>query len=770
MDVLKADEYYSLADEKFDFDMSLSPDSSRGEEEQEDDGVFVAGLGVSQPPLSGGEEPSFSPSLTDCFERISQEANSLASRLAECPHQEEVGGGESSLQSSPLPHLDPPVEQFVQDPRDKMGLLSLARPSSALSPIKRETFCVRDSPLKLLPPALQTRLLAPPATRPRSRLSTASPAGPQTRTQTRMSLRGKTGLGVLPNKPLPPSTLSGPQRSGPADRPGRFAPPGKGALGPRRGSSRAGSCEDLLSDTASVASDTSDCSLDSSLQGRRARAPPPGKAPPTSTRKGVETRRHASTSSLTSGLSASLTGKPSPGGPRTRRSVMLGKAAEPPAAPAPTTAGARRSLSTTLRRPSEVGARPPSVGGRSTPVKRAEPGTPLSLTPAKRLMEKAPSPRTSLAPSSRPSLAPSTRPSLAPSSRLSLASSSKPSLASSSKPSQASSSRLSQASSSKPSQASSSRPSQASSRPQQQPGTRVKPRAPVVPVAPTPTQLRRLAGPEGVSTPDAPSIKNPKKLVTTCSLDGLPQRAEPPSTPASTCGGAGQQWRPQRSALPTPSGRRLSFLPTMTPRSLPRPAQPARPSCAPPGAPEQEEEEEEEEVFASEIQPFSLEEEEETAPGPPPPTQGSNQQREEKENQEKEEEEEDKHQEREEEKEKEKEKEEEGEGEEEEEEEEEKEKENQADLMELQSVEDLLSTTQHNKNQELMEFPLVDVPAPVRRPDEKLLIDLSNTPDLVRNHSAKPCGGQLIDLSSPLIKWSPEEKQGNTGVLVNISF
>ncbi|CAL8375391.1 unnamed protein product [Arctogadus glacialis] len=756
MDVLKADEYYSLADEKFDFDMSLSPDSSRGEEEQEDDGVFV-----SQPPLSGGEEPSFSPSLTDCFERISQEANSLASRLAECPHQEEVGGGgESSLQSSPLPHLDPPVEQFVQDPRDRMGLLSLARPSSALSPIKRETFCMRDSPLKLLPPALQTRLLAPPATRPRSRLSTASPAGPQTRTQARMSLRGKTGLGVLPNKPPPPSTLSGPQRSGPADRPGRFAPPGKGALGPRRGSSRAGSCEDLLSDTASVASDTSDCSLDSSLQGRRARAPPPGKAPPTSNRKGVETRRPASTSSLTSGLSASLTGKPSPGGPRTRRSVMLGKAAEPPAAPAPTTAGARRSLSTTLRRPSEVGARPPSVGGRSTPVKRAEPGTPLSLTPAKRLMEKAPSPRTSLAPSSRPSLAPSTRPSLAPSSRLSLASSSKPSLASSSKPSQASSSRPSLASSSRPSQASSSRssqasssrPSQASSRPQQQPGTRVKPRAPVVPVAPTPTQLRRLAGPEGVSTPDAPSIKNPKKLVTTCSLDGLPQRAEPPSTPASTCGGAGQQWRPQRSALPTPSGRRLSFIPTMTPRSL---ARPAHPSCAPPGAPEQEEEEEE--VFASEIQPFSLEEEEEeTAPGPPPPTQASNQQREEKENQEKEEEEEDKHQEREEEKEKE--------------EEEEEEKENQADLMELQSVEDLLSTTQHNKNQELMEFPLVDVPAPVRRPDEKLLIDLSNTPDLVRNHSAKPCGGQLIDLSSPLIKWSPEEKQGNTGVLVNISF
>ena len=100
--------------------------------------------------------------------------------------------------------------------------------------------------------------------------------------------------------------------------------------------------------------------------------------------------------------------------------------------------------------------------------------------------------------------------------------------------------------------------------------------------------------------------------------------------------------------------------------------------------------------------------------------------------------------------------------------------------MELQSVEDLLSTTQHNKNQELMEvcvcvfvcvcvcvcvcvssitsrfvfqFPLVDVPAPVRRPDEKLLIDLSNTPDLVRNHSAKPCGGQVSKACVVVCPW-----------------
>ncbi|CAL8291772.1 unnamed protein product [Boreogadus saida] len=120
MDVLKADEYYSLADEKFDFDMSLSPDSSRGEEEEEeqdDDGVFVAGLGGSQPPLSGGEEPSFSPSLTDCFERISQEANSLASRLAECPHQEEEEEEErAAFRAARSPTWTPPWSSLSRTP------------------------------------------------------------------------------------------------------------------------------------------------------------------------------------------------------------------------------------------------------------------------------------------------------------------------------------------------------------------------------------------------------------------------------------------------------------------------------------------------------------------------------------------------------------------------------------------------------------------------------------------------------------------------------
>lgn len=102
---------------------------------------------------------------------------------------------------------------------------------------------------------------------------------------------------------------------------------------------------------------------------------------------------------------------------------------------------------------------------------------------------------------------------------------------------------------------------------------------------------------------------------------------------------------------------------------------------------------------------------------------------------------------------------------------------------------------------------LFDLPAPTLQPQEKLLIDLTNTPDLIRTIT-KSCTAtqvtaaspgsihelkvecfflgfrtcleellnktclfqQLIDLSSPLIKWSPEDKRENNAPLINLSF
>lgn len=40
---------------------------------------------------------------------------------------------------------------------------------------------------------------------------------------------------------------------------------------------------------------------------------------------------------------------------------------------------------------------------------------------------------------------------------------------------------------------------------------------------------------------------------------------------------------------------------------------------------------------------------------------------------------------------------------------------------------------------------LVDAPAPVLKPKEKVLIDLSNTPDLIKTVHSKAFGGQVRD-------------------------
>lgn len=71
-----------------------------------------------------------------------------------------------------------------------------------------------------------------------------------------------------------------------------------------------------------------------------------------------------------------------------------------------------------------------------------------------------------------------------------------------------------------------------------------------------------------------------------------------------------------------------------------------------------------------------------------------------------------------------------------------------------------------SKTQEML---LLDLPAPVLQPQEKLLIDLSNTPELIRTNKTNPSASELIDLSSPLIKWSPVKKK-NDAPLINLSF
>ncbi|XP_029951510.1 G2 and S phase-expressed protein 1 [Salarias fasciatus] len=706
MDGGASSDVFFLPEEKFDFDVSLSPCSTADEDEDE---VFVGPVShkercVSQAVASRlqseGVQASWSPLTGEQLDAICQEAHKLANEL----QSSEPAGGTAA-----------DTEDFIQDGEAKLGVLDPA--ARVLSPVKRETFCVQDSPMKLLPPAVQrqvlrgsgsraarascsaasTSLLSASASSSRpstssSRLSTSSPRD-GAKAPARPALRGKAAMGgsaVLPNK-LPAMHSSGSASRGRMERT-RLQPPSKVACGSKRSptsrrSTRSQSCEDLLSDTESVTSNLSDSSVGSCTSGKRVMAPPTktvgvrstsgGKAPPLQNRRNTSSSSSSvssfnSSTSLSpaqgkvgSSLNCSLSGGPGPAPGSVPRAANPGQArrstVEPPR---PATAG-RRSLSTHPRLPEAECVK----AARRSLLKRAD-STPAQATPSKRPAERQ------------------------------------------------------------------------SGRPQ----------GPLRATAlPTPGTAGRAAA--GVS-----SVPKPKRLMSLSSLDSLPQKPSAGPLTPSAGGCASLQVKARRpSALPTPVRRRVSAIPS--PRSTnpahaaPLPPPPvsasdrgsARRECSfsPTAKPVQEEEPGD----IPDIQPFCLDEEEEekveekeeveeekeeedrveppSPPSPPPhrPKQtespdGTELSREEPEP--------------------------------------------NGNVMEVQ--------TPGDSNGQMEEVLLLDVPAPDLQPQEKLLIDLTNTPDLIKTGGKTASAAQLIDLSSPLIKWSPEEKGENTAPLINLSF
>ncbi|KAL6106255.1 gtse1 [Pungitius sinensis] len=688
MDCRAQNDVFFLIDEKFDFDVSLSPASSKGDEDEDE--VFVGPVGHVEKCVSanvaslsssvgGGVRTSWSPLNGEQMEAMCQEAQTLAGQLQRA----------GLLAPPPRPDEAPGGDSFSQGAEAQLGAID--RGAAAPSPVKRQTFCVQDSPMKQLPPAIRHRLLtqgaaataaparpastaattsARPGTTPMSARPAASarPAGragassPAARPPPRMGLRGKATLGaavVLPSKPAAAAALPSAAVKRRAER---LQPPSKPTGGWRRSpSSRAGSCDDLLSDSASVASDISDSSLNSSLLGKRSMAPPTKralgnlsgvKAPPLQRMKVTERKNTSSSSSSVSSFNSSLSLSPATGKANSSlnrsQSSSVGPAPNRPAShsrprrsttaaaePAPSTAG-RRSLSLRARKLSEA------------EHVKAPVSTPLHMTPAKRATERAAS----------------TPP--------------------------AASTRLHS-------------------------GLKNKSR-PEAPVLPTPSgRVRGVAA--GALRPNRPPSVS--------GVDSrLPQKATSgPLTPSAAAGRALPLTTRRPSALPTPVRRRTSAIPVATPTRRPPtfdfdPASVRREmSCSP--APE--EAQEAEPVHAPDVQPFCLEEGEEppAAPptSPPQPDQSTN-------------------------------------------------SDPQDDSQHDQSPM-ALESTEKSKKQEVL---LLDLPAPTPQPHEKLLIDLTNTPDLIRTSATACAATQLIDLSSPLIKWSPEEKRENNAPLINLSF
>lgn len=169
-----------------------------------------------------GEEPSWSPLLEENFEEICKEAHVLVSHL-ERTLSEPVGKDLTAASSVPED-----AEKFEVDTSAKLGMF---KPADSLSPIKRETFCVQDSPMNQLPPTFRKRLQKSSGiSGGKTRLGTSSPVRISD-THPKMASRGKSLVPsgrVLPNKP----TATGNSRLSSGTRPAlhsknRLPPPSK---------------------------------------------------------------------------------------------------------------------------------------------------------------------------------------------------------------------------------------------------------------------------------------------------------------------------------------------------------------------------------------------------------------------------------------------------------------------------------------------------------------------------------------------------------------
>ncbi|MFT7812553.1 G2 and S phase-expressed protein 1 [Arapaima gigas] len=708
---LTSPDFNLLSEEQFDFDVSLSPSS--GKEDDEDEVFFgpvghkkCASVGIDmcmQKDTGGGcsvgKEPSWSPLSGDNFMEIFKEAHLLAKEIERSSNGKQATE-EIRATADATEEQEESKEKFVDDPGAKLNVLGkVANP--ALSPIKRETFCVKNSPVTQLPPAFRRRLLkTSSAPNPiKASASTSSPAR-VCKAQPKNTLRSKAALTsdkVLPSRPVAPGAA-------PLQPPGktRLACTEKGNVvwhwSPHgRHLSSAGSSEDLLSDGASVTSDISDSSFNSSLP-LKTGLPPPRKSGlqrptamkvhPLQNRRVSERKNTSSSSSSKSSVNSSFSNSPTTKGKfnssmnssvnnaQAHGSANTNKRLSSVAAPNPRTSSSLTRAPESgpaARKPTDLQARP----AKMTPVRKLQPAA--SQQTLKPSLERA---------SSVPSV---------PAAVASVRSLAKPKSF----------------------------------------------------VAPTPrTQSKGLPRSECEECP-------PPQLTFLAFCTVLVQKAAVQAPDVLRTPGTAQSRARRVSALPTPVNRRISGIPLLTPQSISRssrvsqvterevlPASGRKINHSSPVLKVTGESNTpdsfatEEPSVLPELQPFSLEGEVEENPGI---LQSSTS---------------------------------------------------------AESTADHLETPKHapqgqelaspvgqqershsnkvsTKTPEKDEVLLVDAPPPVLRPEERLLIDLSNTPDFIRTVPTKPSGEQLIDLNSPLITWSPVDKKENTtenAPLINLSF
>ncbi|XP_034622905.1 G2 and S phase-expressed protein 1 isoform X2 [Trachemys scripta elegans] len=343
LDVCKNSDFPLLTDEKFDFDLSLSPASGNEDE------VFVGPLGhkekcvaVSIEATKDAEEKIsqtpddklvWSPLTGEKFVEIFKEAHLLALQLESGNKNEQ---NKVTQSEGPKPKV---IEKFVQASKSKLKIFQKGNIEKSPRAIKRETYCVWDSPICQLPPSFQKRLDLPVTAVDKTPPNTSSPikihkfpkmsVSPLAREQ-QSDEKNKKAISKLHTKA---SSALGKSHQLTVEKP----KPGKKHL------NSLGSSEDLLSDKSSVASDVCDSSFSgsSSLQDKRV-LPSQSKfglrktqlKPPSAAngplRKNTSSSSSSSISSMNSSLNSSLSVSPIGGNAKSNVSSKISVSSSKP--------------------------------------------------------------------------------------------------------------------------------------------------------------------------------------------------------------------------------------------------------------------------------------------------------------------------------------------------------------------------------------------------------------------------------------------------------
>uniref|UniRef100_A0A8B9C9R6 G2 and S-phase expressed 1 n=1 Tax=Anser brachyrhynchus TaxID=132585 RepID=A0A8B9C9R6_9AVES len=263
-----------LTDEKFDFDLSLSPASGNEDE------VFVGPLGHKEKCIAvnieakrstersvpaSDDKVMWSPLTGEKFVEIFKEAHLLALQI------ESGSKTEQNKISQPEEQENQTIEKFVEDSKSKLKILRNENIEKSPRAVKRETYCVWDSPASNLPPGFQEgsdKLLSgdktyilhtPPNRSPvKIHVSPAKITGSPLTQEQKTKEKNKKATGKLPV--AKPSATLGKSIMLTVEKPKQ----GKHSISARRDVTGMGSSEDLISDKSSAASDVFESSLSGS--------------------------------------------------------------------------------------------------------------------------------------------------------------------------------------------------------------------------------------------------------------------------------------------------------------------------------------------------------------------------------------------------------------------------------------------------------------------------------------------------------------------------